>query len=92
MTDGPEKGQGEGVVSYRATMVTTDILPAEAMEVGGGRHLLVLDLIAAIESEQEEDMVRLLLHGWTQEEVAVELGVHQSTVSRRLKALMRRAA
>jgi DNA-directed RNA polymerase specialized sigma24 family protein len=72
-------------------MATTDVLPAESIPVGGGRHLLLLDLIGALGDEEEEDMLRLLLHGWTQEQVADELKVAQSTVSRRLKRLVARA-
>lgn len=90
MTSGPKSGR-EGDV-YRPTMATTDILPADTVVVGGGRHLLVLDLIRALESEEEEEMLRLVLHGWTQEQVAKELGVVHSTISRRLKRLIQRAA
>jgi len=79
-------------LAYKPKMATTDVLPAETIEVGGARHLRVLDIIWALESEEEEDMFRMLLHGWTQEQVAKEFRVHQTTISRRLKALMRRAA
>jgi len=73
-------------------MQTTDILSAETLPVGGGRHLLLLDLIAALEDADEEDLLRLVLVGWTQMQIAEELGVAQSTVSRRLKRLIFRAA
>jgi DNA-directed RNA polymerase specialized sigma24 family protein len=79
-------------VTYRPQLATTDILPVNTLQVGGGRHIALMDLLAALESEEEEDMLRLLLHGWTQAQVAVELGIHQTTVSRRLKVLVKRAA
>ena len=73
-------------------MTALDVLPSTTLLVGGPRHVHVLDLIGALENEQEEDLLRQLLHGWTQAEVAIEFGVHQSTVSRRLKRLVGRAA
>lgn len=73
-------------------MVTADVLSLETLEVGNGRHVHILDLIGALESEDEEDMLRMLLHGWTQAQVATEFGVVQSTISRRLKRLVGRAA
>jgi DNA-directed RNA polymerase specialized sigma24 family protein len=73
-------------------MSSTDILPAGTLAVGGLRHVLVLDLISSLESAEEEDLFRMALHGWTQAQIAGELGVDQSTVSRRLKRLIGRAA
>lgn len=77
---------------YTPTLTPADILPAERLQVGGRLHVALLDLIDALEGEQDEDLLRLTLHGWTQAQVAIELGIHQTTVSRRLKALLARAA
>lgn len=46
-----------------------------------------MDLLGSIQSEEEEDLVRLLLHGWKQQDIALEFGVHQTTISRRVNRL-----
>lgn len=78
-------------IDYRPQMSTGDVLSLENLVVGGGRHVQLLDLIDALRSEEEEDMLRMLLNGWSQEKVGEDLGIDQATVSRRLKRLVQRA-
>lgn len=76
---------------YRASISTGDVLNVGRLYVGNKRHVQVLDLIRAIKTEEEEDLVRLVIYGWPQEAIAAEYGVHQSNISRRLRAILNRA-
>ena len=78
-------------MKYRSRLRSVDLIPAERIMVGGKRHLQVVNLLANLASEEEEDLLRLVLHGWSQMEIAAEFGVSQSTISKRLRRLLRSA-
>lgn len=76
---------------YRSRLRTSDLIPVERVLVGGKRHTQVVDLITSLGSEEEEDLLRLVLHGWTQQDIASEFGVTQGAISKRLRKLLRNA-
>ena len=77
--------------AYIPTITTSDVLNISRLHIGATPHVKVLDLIRAIRSEDEEDLVRMVLYGWTQADIAIEYGVNQSSVSRRLATILRHA-
>lgn len=78
-------------MSYRTRLKTGDFLPLNRLYVGSKKHTQTMDLLSAIQSEDEEDLVRLVLHGWNQQSIAEEFGVHQTTIGRRLRRILRHA-
>lgn len=66
-----------------------DLLAPERLIVGGKRHTQMLDILQSLTSEEEEDLLRLVLHGWSQADIAEEFGVQQGTISKRLRRLLR---
>lgn len=76
---------------YRSRLRTVDLIPAERILVGGKRHIQVVNLLVNLSSEEEEDLLRLVLHGWNQRDIAAEFGVSQSAISKRLRRLLRSA-
>lgn len=78
-------------MSYRSKMHSTDILSPERLLVGGKRHVQVVNLLTNLVSEEEEDLLRLVLHGWSQADIAEEFGVTQGAISKRLRRLLRNA-
>jgi len=59
--------------------------------VGGKRHVQVMNLLANLSSEEEEDLLRSVLGGWTQQDIAQEFGMSQTTVHRRIRQLLKHA-
>lgn len=74
-------------MTYKTRLRTWDFLPLDKLHVGSRRHTWTMDLLGSIATEEEEDLVRLLLHGWKQQDIAAEFGVHQTTISRRVSRL-----
>lgn len=70
---------------------TTDLISAANLRVGKHQHAKVMDLIAALRSPEDEELLIHMYHGRKQEEIADLMGVHQSNVSRRLMRLLKRA-
>jgi len=77
---------------YVPQLKSTDLVSPEGLKVGKSRHIYILDLIDAIRSFDDEEMLVFLYGGRTQIEIADMLGVNQSSVSRRLKRLITRAS
>jgi DNA-binding NarL/FixJ family response regulator len=77
---------------YQPVLRATDVAAADRLTPGSGRHCFLLDLIASIESEDEEDIVRLAHHGWSQAEIAIEFGITQQAVSKKLKQIVSRSS
>ena len=76
---------------YRSRLRSVDLIPAERILVGGKRHIQVVNLLSNLSSEEEEDLLRLVLHGWSQADIATEFGVTQGAISKRLRKLLRNA-
>ncbi len=76
---------------YKATLSTGDVLNISRLHLGSKRHCQILDLIKAIRTEEEEDLVRLVIYGWPQEAIAAEYGVTQPAIHYRLQTILRRA-
>lgn len=76
---------------YRTSLRTGDFLAINRLHIGNRRHTQTMDLLSAIQTEEDEDLVRLVLHGWRQEDIAAEFGVHQTTIGRRLRKILRHA-
>lgn len=79
-------------MKYRTRLRTSDFLPIQRMHVGSKGHTHTMDVLAAIQNEDDEDIVRLALSGWSHESIAAEFGVHQTTISRRLRKIFSNAA
>lgn len=79
------------VPSFKTQLHSTDFLSPDRLYVGSKRHVQLVDLLNCVLSEQDEDLVRLVAHGWTQEEIAKEFGVDQTTISLWLRELKRHA-
>lgn len=77
---------------YKPTLSTGDILNVSRLQLGSKPHLKIIDLIRALRSEREEDLVRMVLYGWNQEAIAAEYGVTQGAISKRLDTIRRRAS
>lgn len=76
---------------YIPSVRTTDLISAANLKVGKAQHVKVIDLINALRSDEDEELLIHMYHGRTQQEIADLMGVHQSNVSRRLKRLLSRA-
>jgi DNA-directed RNA polymerase specialized sigma24 family protein len=72
---------------YKTNLKSTDFLDPERLYLGSKRHLKVVDLLNCVWSEDEEDLVRLVAHGWSQEEIAIEFNVDARTVRRWLQSI-----
>jgi DNA-directed RNA polymerase specialized sigma24 family protein len=72
---------------YKPSLRSTDILNPDRLYIGSKRHVQIVDLLSCVWSEQDEDLVRLLGHGWSQQEVAREFGVSQQTISQWIREL-----
>lgn len=70
---------------------TTDIFSEYLIPIASDAHHAVLDLIAACRGPRDEQLLALRLNGETQEAIAYEVGIWQSSVARRLDSLMERA-
>ena len=72
---------------YRPSLRSTDILNPDRLYIGSKKHVQMVDLLGCIWNEQDEDLIRLLSHGWTQREIAEEFGVAQQTISNWIRNL-----
>lgn len=66
---------------YKPQLRSTDLLNPDRLYIGSKRHVQIVDLLACIWNEQDEDLVTLLAKGWSQGEIAKEFGVDRSTIS-----------
>lgn len=78
--------------NYIPSVRTTDLVSAAQLKVGKAQHVKVMDLIDALRSPEDEDLLIYMYHGRTQDDIAELMGINQSSVSRRLTRLLRRAA
>lgn len=70
---------------------TTDLVSPEDIRPGDPRHCYLIDLVDAVQSGEDAELVSLIYQGRSQADVANIIGVVQSTVSRRLASIFRRA-
>lgn len=72
-------------------MRTTDIFSEYSISPGSEGHAMVIDLLRACRGSRDEKVLYLRLNGATQEDIAHAIGVLQSSVSRALWGIYRRA-
>ena len=72
-------------------MRSWDVFPALNLPLAGWPHLTLVDLLDACQGPIDEEVLRQRLNGATQLDIAQEMGVHQTSISRRLFRLMERA-
>ena len=72
-------------------MRSWDVFPALNLPLAGWPHLTLVDLLDACQGPIDEEVLRQRLNGATQLDIAQEMGIHQTSISRRLFRLMERA-
>lgn len=79
------------MTNYRPTITTADLWSGVTEGVGSLKHCKVIDLIAALRGPEEEEILRLLKNGCSQDDIAAIMGIGQQRISERYKELLRRA-
>lgn len=76
---------------YAPALSTSDLWSGVLENVGTLEHCKLIDLIAALRSPDDEEILRLLKNGCSQDDIAEITGIGQQRISERYKELLRRA-